>query len=425
MNAEPLSFSDPEIFQAIYRDTLRQQDHLVLIASENYVSEAALEAQGSVLTNKYAEGYPGKRYYGGCEWVDVCERLAIERARMIFGAEHANVQPHCGSSANMAVYLAMLKPGDALLGMSLAHGGHLTHGYKLNFSGVFYRFFSYGVSRETERIDYDNVRKLAREHKPKMIVAGSSAYPREIDFAKFAEIAREVGAYLMSDIAHIAGLIAAGLHPDAVAPSDFVTGTTHKTMRGPRGGFILSKKKYADIVAQAVFPGIQGGPLMHVNAAKAVIFREALQPSFRAYQRQIVSNARALAEGLAKRGYRMVSGGTDNHLMLVDLSDKGVTGAQAEVVLGAAGIICNKNLIPFDTRRPAETSGIRLGTPAVTTRGLKEPEMDTLADCIHEVLSHGDNQDVLAAVRARVTELCKTFPIYKKVVARHEQMMAV
>ncbi|HUU42650.1 MAG TPA: serine hydroxymethyltransferase [Planctomycetota bacterium] len=425
MNAEPLSFSDPEIFQAIYRDTIRQQDHLVLIASENYVSEAALEAQGSVLTNKYAEGYPGRRYYGGCEWVDVCERLAVERAKMIFGAEHANVQPHCGSSANMAVYLAMLKPGDALLGMSLAHGGHLTHGYKLNFSGVFYRFCSYGVSRETERIDYDEVARLAREHKPKMIVAGSSAYPREIDFGKFAQIAREVGAYLMSDIAHIAGLIAGGVHPDATEPSDFVTGTTHKTMRGPRGGFLLSKKKYADLVDQAVFPGIQGGPLMHVIAAKAVSFREALHPQFRAYQRQIVANAKALAEGLMKRGYRITSGGTDNHLMLIDLSDKGLTGADAERVLGDAGITCNKNLIPFDTRRPKDTSGIRLGTPAVTTRGLKEPEMDLLAECIHRSLAAPDDADVRTDVHHRVLELCKTFPIYKNVVARHEQMMAV
>jgi glycine hydroxymethyltransferase len=425
MNAEPLSFSDPEIFQAIYRDTLRQQDHLVLIASENYVSEAALEAQGSVLTNKYAEGYPGKRYYGGCEWVDVCERLAIERAKMIFGAEHANVQPHCGSSANMAVYLAALKPGDTLLGMSLAHGGHLTHGYKLNFSGQFYKFHSYGVAKDTERIDYDEVRRIAREARPKMIVAGSSAYPRVIDFAKFAEIAREVGAMLMSDVAHIAGLIAAGIHPDAVEPSDFVTGTTHKTMRGPRGGFILCKKKYADAVDMAVFPGIQGGPLMHVIAAKAVSFREALHPYFRAYQKQIVANAKALADGLMKRGYRLVSGGTDNHLMLVDLSDKGLTGAEAEKRLDARGIICNKNLIPFDKRKAAETSGIRLGTPAITTRGLKEPEMDVLADCIHRSLSAGDDADTQMQVHAKVLEMCKTFPIYKNVVARHEQMMAV
>ncbi|HUW55498.1 MAG TPA: serine hydroxymethyltransferase [Planctomycetota bacterium] len=425
MNAEPLSFSDPEIFQAIYRDTLRQQDHLVLIASENYVSEAALEAQGSVLTNKYAEGYPAKRYYGGCEWVDVCERLAIERAKTIFGAEHANVQPHCGSSANMAVYLAVLKPGDTIMGMSLAHGGHLTHGYKMNFSGVFYKFCSYGVSRETERIDYDEVARLAREHKPSLIVAGCSAYPREIDFAKFAEIARDVGAYLMSDIAHIAGLIAGGVHPDATGPSDFVTGTTHKTMRGPRGGFILSKAKYADAIDQAVFPGIQGGPLMHVIAAKAVSFREALHPHFRAYQRQIVSNAQTLAEGMMKLGYRITSGGTDNHLLLVDLGPKGITGAVAERVLGTAGITCNKNLIPFDKRRPKDTSGIRLGTPAVTTRGLKQPEMTLLAQCIHKVLSAPDDADVQSAVMAQVGELCKTFPIYRNVVARHQQMMAV
>jgi glycine hydroxymethyltransferase len=425
MNAEPLSFSDPEIFQAIYRDTLRQQDHLVLIASENYVSEAALEAQGSVLTNKYAEGYPGKRYYGGCEWVDVCERLAVERAKMIFGAEHANVQPHCGSSANMAVYLAALKPGDIVLGMSLAHGGHLTHGYKLNLSGQFYKFHSYGVAKETERIDYAEVRRIAKEIKPKMIVAGSSAYPRTIDFGKFAEIAREVGALLMSDIAHIAGLIAAGLHPDAVGPSDFVTGTTHKTMRGPRGGFILCRKQYADAVDLAVFPGIQGGPLMHVIAAKAVSFREALHPHFRAYQRQIVANAKALADGLMKRGYRLVSGGTDNHLMLVDLTNAGLTGVEAERRLNACGIICNKNLIPFDKRKAAETSGIRLGTPAITTRGLKEAEMDLLAEYIHKTLSKGEDLDVHAEVHGKVMEMCKTFPIYKNVVARHEQMMAV
>jgi glycine hydroxymethyltransferase len=425
MNAEPLSTSDPEIFHAIYRDTLRQQDHLVLIASENYVSEAALEAQGSVLTNKYAEGYPGKRYYGGCEWVDVCEVLAVERAKMIFNAEHANVQPHCGSSANMAVYLALLKPGDRILGMSLAHGGHLTHGYRMNLSGKFYEFRSYGVSPKTERIDYDEVAAIAREFKPKLIIAGSSAYPRTIDFAKFGEIAHDVGARLMSDIAHIAGLIAAGFHPDAVAPSDFVTGTTHKTMRGPRGGFILCKKKYADALDAAVFPGLQGGPLMHVIAAKAVSFREALHPAFRGYQKQIINNAKALAEGLTKRGYRMVSGGTDNHLMLVDLSDKGITGKAAERALGTAGITTNKNLIPFDKRSPSETSGIRLGTPAITTRGLKEPQVDALAEWIHRVLAAPEDSDVQTKVRAEVTDMCKQFPIYRDVVARHEQMMAV
>jgi len=319
----------------------------------------------------------------------------------------------------------MLKPGDVILGMSLAHGGHLTHGYKLNFSGVFYKFVSYGVSAETERIDYDEVARLAKEHKPKMIVAGSSAYPREIDFAKFGQIARDVGAYLMSDIAHIAGLIAGGVHPDAVEPSDFVTGTTHKTMRGPRGGFLLCKRQYANRVDQAIFPGIQGGPLMHVIAAKAVSFREALHPKFRAYQRQIVTNAKALAEGLMKRGYRITSGGTDNHLMLVDLSDKGITGVEAERVLGEAGITCNKNLIPFDKLPPKKTSGIRLGTPAVTTRGLKEAEMDLLAEGIHRVLSAAGDRDVKTDVHAQVIELCKTFPIYKNVVARHEQMMAV
>ena len=425
MNAEPLATSDPEIFHAIYRDALRQQDLLVLIASENYVSEAALEAQGSVLTNKYAEGYPGKRYYGGCEWVDVCERLAIERAKVIFGAEHANVQPHSGSNANMAVYLSVLEPGDTILGMSLAHGGHLTHGYKINMSGKLYKIQSYGVRREDQRIDYDQVAQLAHEHKPKVIIAGASAYPREIDFAKFAQIARDTGAYLISDIAHIAGLIAAEVHPDAVGPSDFVTGTTHKTMRGPRGGFALCKKEHAVKLDAAVFPGIQGGPLMHVIAAKAVSFREALHPAFRTYQRQIVTNAHALGEALMKRGYKLTTGGTDNHLMLVDLTDKGITGLQAEPALGAAGIICNKNLIPFDKRRTDETSGIRLGTPAVTTRGLKEPEMETLADYIDQVLSTPDDHALQDRIRAAVREICMTFPIYRNVLARHEGMLAV
>ena len=410
---------DPELWSALERETRRQEDHIELIASENYVSEAALEAQGSVLTNKYAEGYPGKRYYGGCEWVDVCERLAIERAKMIFGAEHANVQPHCGSSANMAVYLAALKPGDVLLGMSLAHGGHLTHGYKLNFSGQFYKFHSYGVSKETERIDYDEVRRIAREVKPKMIVAGSSAYPRTIDFQKFGEIAREVGALLMSDIAHIAGLIAAGLHPDAVEPSDFVTGTTHKTMRGPRGGFILCKKQYADAVDMAVFPGIQGGPLMHVIAAKAVAFGEALRPSFKVYAKNVVENARALAENLKSHGLDIVSGGTDTHLMLVDLRPKQLTGKVAELALGRAHITCNKNGIPFDPEKPTVTSGIRLGTPAGTTRGFGVAEFQQIGDMIVEVLDvlsqkHAEEDSLVEGkVRDKVGALLERFPIYQ------------
>ena len=422
---DPLRQTDPEIFRAIYDEVLRQQDNLILIASENYVSEAALLAAGSVMTNKYAEGYPGRRYYGGCESVDVAESLAIERAKRIFNAEHANVQPHCGSSANMAVYFACLKPGDTILSMALNHGGHLTHGAKRNFSSVVFNCVHYGVSPVTETIDYDQMARLAREHRPKLIIAGGSAYPRVIHFDHIAQIASDVGALVMSDIAHIAGLVAAGLHPDAVGPSDFVTGTTHKTMRGPRGGFILCKKPWAKAVDSWVFPGVQGGPLMHVIAAKAVSFLEALAPGFKDYQQQIVTNCRTLAEGLSSKGYRLVSGGTDNHLMLVDLTDKGLTGHVAEKALGRAGLTCNKNLIPFDKRPPAETSGIRLGTPATTTRGLKEPEMRQIAEWIDRVLSDPENVSVEDTVRGAVREMCASFPIYGGIRSMQQRLLTV
>ena len=412
---DPLRRTDPEVFRAICDEVERQQNNLVLIASENYVSEAALLAAGSVMTNKYAEGYPGKRYYGGCEQMDKVESLAIERAKRIFRAEHANVQPHCGSSANAAVYFACLKPGDKILSMAMTHGGHLTHGAKHNFSSVVYNCVHYGVSPKTEMLDYDEIARLAREHRPKLIIAGSSAYPRIIDFNRFAEIAREVGSLLMSDIAHIAGPIAVGLHPDAVGPSDFVTGTTHKTMRGPRGGFILCKRQYAKDVDSWVFPGLQGGPLMHVIAAKAVSFLEALAPEFKSYQQQILNNARTLADTLTSKGYRLVSGGTDNHLMVVDLTEKGMTGKLAEQALGQAGLTCNKNLIPFDKRTPAETSGIRLGTPATTTRGLKEAEMRRIGEWIDQVLRNPADESVRRSVRAGVTQMCESFPIYQNI----------
>jgi len=421
----PLRITDPEVFRATFGEVERQQKNLVLIASENYVSEAALLAAGSVMTNKYAEGYPGRRYYGGCEHVDEVERLAIERAKSIFGAEHANVQPHCGSSANAAVYFACLKPHDKILSMALAHGGHLTHGAKHNFSSVVFNCVHYGVSRETEMLDYDEIARIAREEKPKLIVAGSSAYPRTIDFERFAEIAHEVGALLMSDIAHIAGLIAAGIHPDAVGCSDFVTGTTHKTMRGPRGGFILCKKRHARAVDSWVFPGMQGGPLMHVIAAKAVSFLEALAPDFAAYQQQIVNNARTLGASLTSKGYRLVSGGTDNHLLLVDLSDKGLTGALAEVALGSAGLTCNKNLVPFDRRGPAETSGVRLGTPATTTRGLKEAEMRQIAEWIDRVLTSPKDDGVRESVRGEVSQMCEDFPIYQDIREVQQRLLAM
>src|SRR5271154_6412867 len=402
---------DPQIAAAIDHEKLRQQENIELIASENFVSPTVLEAQGSVLTNKYAEGYPKKRWYGGCENVDVIEQLAIDRAEKIFGAEHANVQPHSGSQANMAVYFAVLKPGDKMLTMDLSHGGHLTHGNKANFSGKFFEIVHYGVRKDDERIDYDQLAKLAHEHRPKMITVGASAYPRIIDFERMGAIAREVGALMLADIAHIAGLVAAGLHPSPIEHADFVTTTTHKTLRGPRGGLILCGEKYAKEIDSQAFPGIQGGPLMHVIAAKAVCFHEAMQPSFKAYQAQIVANAKALAEGMASNHFRLISGGTDNHLMLVDVGGRGLTGKDCQSALDEAGITINKNTIPFETRSPFQASGIRLGTPAVTTRGMKEPEMAAVADMISEVLLDIKNLDTLTKVRQRVRELTARFPL--------------
>jgi len=402
---------DPEIAALVALERQRQQENIELIASENFTSPAVMEAQGSVLTNKYAEGYPKKRWYGGCENVDGVEQLAIDRAKKLFGAEHANVQPHSGSGANMAVYFAMLKPGDKMLTMDLSHGGHLTHGNKANFSGKFFEIVHYGVRQDDERIDYDQLAVMAREHKPKMITVGASAYPRIIDFARMGEIAREVGALLLADIAHIAGLVAAGLHPSPVGHADFVTTTTHKTLRGPRGGLILCGAKYAKEIDSQVFPGIQGGPLMHVIAGKAVCFQEALQPGFKTYQGQIVKNALALAEGMKHNGYRLISGGTDNHLMLVDVGAKNVTGKDAQIALDEAGITVNKNTIPFETRSPFQASGIRLGTPAVTTRGMKEAEMAAIADMISEVLMDVKNVEAAHKVRARVRELTTRFPL--------------
>jgi RpiB/LacA/LacB family sugar-phosphate isomerase len=402
---------DPEVAGSIEHERVRQQENIELIASENFTSPAVMEAQGSVLTNKYAEGYPKKRWYGGCEHVDSIEQLAIDRAKKLFGAEHANVQPHSGSGANMAVYFAFLKPGDKMLTMDLSHGGHLTHGNKANFSGKFFEIIHYGVGKETERIDYDQIAAMAREHKPRMITIGASAYPRIIDFKRMGEIAREVGAYLLADIAHIAGLVAAGVHPSPIGHADFVTTTTHKTLRGPRGGLILCAEKYAKEIDSIVFPGIQGGPLEHVIAAKAVCFLEALQPSFKAYQQQIVKNAAALAEGMKRNGYRLVSGGTDNHLMLVDVGAKGITGKDSQIALDEAGITVNKNTIPFETRSPFQASGIRLGTPASTTRGMKEAEMAAIADMISEVLMDIKNVNAAHKVRARVRELTAKFPL--------------
>ncbi|HVM46953.1 MAG TPA: ribose 5-phosphate isomerase B [Candidatus Acidoferrum sp.] len=400
---------DPEIANAIERERHRQQENIELIASENFTSPAVMEAQGSVLTNKYAEGYPRKRWYGGCENVDTVEQLAIDRAKKLFGAEHANVQPHSGSGANMAVYFAFLKPGDKMLTMDLSHGGHLTHGNKANFSGRFFEIVHYGVRKEDERIDYDQLARLAREHKPKMITVGASAYPRIIDFQRMGEIAREVGALLLADIAHIAGLVATGLHPSPVPHADFVTTTTHKTLRGPRGGLVLCREKYAKELDSQTFPGIQGGPLMHVIAAKAVCLREAMQPEFKAYQEQIVRNAAALAQGMSHNSFRLVSGGTDNHLMLVDVGARGLTGKECQAALDEAGITVNKNTIPFETRSPFQASGIRLGTPAVTTRGMKEPEMAAIADMISEVLLDIKNLAAIGKVRQRVRELTARF----------------
>ena len=402
---------DNEIYHAIQLERFRQQDNIELIASENFTSPAVMEAQGSVLTNKYAEGYPHKRWYGGCENVDVVEELAIERAKRLFGAEHANVQPHSGSGANMAVYFSMLKPGDKMLTMDLTHGGHLTHGNKANFSGKFFEIVHYGVRKDDERIDYDQLAKMAREHRPKMITVGASAYSRIIDFKRMGEIAREVGALLLADIAHIAGLVVAGEHPSPIEHADFVTTTTHKTLRGPRGGLIMCKEKYAKEIDSQAFPGIQGGPLMHVIAAKAVCFKEALQPAFKSYQQQIVKNAKALAEGMKRNGYRLVSGGTDNHLMLVDVGAKGVTGKDCQLALDEAGITVNKNTIPFETRSPFQGSGVRIGTPAVTTRGMREQEMAAIADMISEVLLDIKSLDAAHKVRERVRELTAKFPL--------------
>jgi glycine hydroxymethyltransferase len=407
-----LAETDPDIAKVLRQEALRQHRNLELIASENFVSEAVLEAVGSVLTNKYAEGYPGKRYYGGCEVVDVAEELAIARAKELFGAEHANVQPHSGAQANMAVYFTLLKPGDTVLGPNLAHGGHLTAGSPMNYSGKFYTIVPYGVRKDTERIDLDQVRDLAKQHRPKMIIAGGSAFPRAIDFRPFGEIAREVGATLMADIAHPAGLVAAGLHPSPVGIADFVTSTTHKTLRGPRGGLVLCGAAYAQALDKTVMPGVQGGPLMHVIAGKAVAFREALTPAWRAYQQQIVKNARALAEALLACGFRLVSGGTDTHLMLVDLSTRGLTGKDAQEALDRAWITVNKNTIPFETKSPMITSGIRIGTPAVTTRGMKEPEMAEIARLIDRVLSKLGDSATEAAVRGDVQQLTARFPLY-------------
>ena len=404
--------SDPAIADAIGQEIKRQNSGLELIASENFVSNAVLEAMGSPLTNKYAEGYPGRRYYGGCEFVDISESLAIERAKKIFGAEHANVQPHSGAQANMAAYFSLLKPGDTVLGMDLAHGGHLTHGHPLNFSGQLYKIVPYGVRQDDERIDYENIEQLAREHQPQLIMVGASAYPRIIDFSRIADIALEVGAAMVTDMAHIAGLVAANVHPSPVPHSDIVTTTTHKTLRGPRGGLILCREEHRKAINRSLFPGVQGGPLMHVIAAKAVCFEEATEPSFVQYQQQVVRNASRLAVAISDRGFRVVSGGTDNHIVLVDVFSRGLTGKVSEEALGKAEITVNKNTIPFDEQPPMVASGIRLGTPALTTRGMTEAEMDTIADLIVRVLSAPEDDNVIRMVRDEVKELCRKFPLY-------------
>ncbi len=403
---------DPEIAEVLRLETERQATKLELIASENFVSEAVMEAAGSPLTNKYAEGYPGRRYYGGCEFVDQAETLAIERAKQLFGADHVNVQPHSGTQANMAVYFSIMEPGDAFMGLNLAHGGHLSMGSPVNFSGRLFKVIPYGVDPKTEQVDFDQVRRLALEHRPKLIVVGASAYPRILDYAKFREIADEAGCLLMADIAHIAGLIVAGLHPSPIPFCEFVTTTTHKTLRGPRGGMIMCKAEYAPVLNKTVFPGFQGGPLMHIIAAKAVAFKEALQPDFKEYQRQIVANAKALAEELQRQGFRLVSGGTDTHLMLVDVSQNGLTGKAAETALDRAGITVNKNAIPFDQKPPATASGIRIGTPAVTTRGMKEGEMQVIGRLIATVLKDVEDTSIQERVAAQVKELCSQFPLY-------------
>ena len=409
---DALQATDPEVYAAIDAEEERQRNKLLLIASENFASPAVLAAQGSLMTNKYAEGYPGKRYYGGCQYVDQVEDLAIQRCKQIFGADHVNVQPHSGSQANMAAYLSVLKPGDTILGMDLAQGGHLTHGSKVNFSGMIFSAFSYGVDRHSETIDYEAVCTLAEECRPRMIVVGASAYARTLDFPKFQAIAQSVGAYLMVDIAHIAGLIATGLHPNPVPYADFVTTTTHKTLRGPRGGVVMCKAEHAKAVDKFVFPGMQGGPLMHVIAAKAVAFKEALSPAFKRYQQQVIVNARTLAQGLLDRGYKIVSGGTDTHLMLLNLTNKGITGKEADAALDAAGIIVNKNAVPYDEKPPAVASGIRLGTPIVSTRGMKETEMKQIVALVDRVLQHRQDTAVLEEVRGQAKALCSRFPIF-------------
>jgi glycine hydroxymethyltransferase len=404
--------TDPEVFEAMQKELQRQEHNIELIASENFVSEAVMQAMGSHLTNKYAEGYPGKRYYGGCEFVDIAENLARDRAKQLFGAGHANVQPHSGAQANTAVYFAVLEPGDTILGMNLSHGGHLTHGSPVNISGKYFNIVPYGVSEQEEKIDYDELYKLAEKHKPRMIVAGASAYPRAIDFAKFREIADHVRAYLMVDMAHIAGLVAAGLHQNPVPYAHFTTTTTHKTLRGPRGGMILCAEEYAKIIDKAIFPGIQGGPLMHVIAAKAVCFKEAMSPEFKCYQQQVVKNAAALAQALKENGLKLVSGGTDNHLMLVNVGEKNRTGKEVEALLDKSHITVNKNTIPFEKLSPFVTSGIRIGTPAVTTRGMKENEMKTIAGLIAKII--GEGEGAIAETTKQVTELCDKFPLYIK-----------
>ncbi|MGQ0811592.1 MAG: serine hydroxymethyltransferase [Nitrospiraceae bacterium] len=409
---DALKATDLDVYEAIRAEEQRQREKLLLIASENFASPAVLAAQGCLMTNKYAEGYPRKRYYGGCQHVDTVEELAIQRAKQIFGADHVNVQPHSGSQANMAAYLSVLKPGDAILGMDLAQGGHLTHGSRVNFSGMIFRSYSYGVDRQTETIDYDAVQRLAEECRPRMLVVGASAYARTLDFPRFQKIAQSVGAYLMVDIAHIAGLIATGLHPNPAPFADFVTTTTHKTLRGPRGGIVMCKAEHAKAVDKIIFPGLQGGPLMHVIAAKAVALKEALSPAFKLYQQQVIANARTMAQGLLERGYRIVSGGTDTHLMLVNLTAKGVTGKEAETALDAAGIIVNKNAVPYDEKPPAVASGIRLGTPIVATRGMREPEVKEIVSLLDRVLQRPQDQQVQSDVRAQAKTLCDRFPIF-------------
>ncbi|HWR57682.1 MAG TPA: serine hydroxymethyltransferase [Thermodesulfovibrionales bacterium] len=412
MELEHLKRFDPEVYAAVQKEKDKEREKIVLIASENYVSNAVLEAQGSIFTNKYAEGYPGRRYYGGCEYADEVEDLAIKRAKELFGADHVNVQPHSGSQANMAVYFSFLKPGDKILGMSLNHGGHLSHGAAVNFSGLLFKSISYGVKNGTGYIDYDDLRKIALEHKPRIIVAGASAYSRVLDFQAFSEIAKEVGAFFMADIAHIAGLVGAGIHPSPIPYADFVTTTTHKTLRGPRGGMIMCRAENGKRIDKMIFPGIQGGPLVHVIAAKAVALKEALSDEFRIYQEQVVKNAKRLAQELIKREFSIVSGGTDNHLMLVDLTSKNITGKEAEEALDSAGITVNKNSIPYDSRPPAVTSGMRLGTPCVTTRGMGEKEMVEISDIISAVLRNSKNSDEIGRLRLLVKDLCKRFPVY-------------